>query len=525
MNFASLYARYEESKHYKDRWLALYKDLYTYVIPDRDAFNIKFNCRDDGKPTGLQMWDNTALLRAYQRANDLHGLLLPQDRVWGKLSLDPHLINPNQISEQQPLLDEVNDRLFFYLNQSNLARMVASSNLDLVGGTAALWVESIDDVTPLYFRSIPAVALTIEYSTDDVLNTCWYQCRMSGRKIIEDFPHYKNKRKLLDQPNELFVVIYGQIKLKENQFYLYAILEDDPLTPLWETEREYNQIIIYRDRVRPGECEGRGIGIDLLPTIRDLNRIIEYSRKNLAYKANPPLFYDADKYFNPHAVRQWSDALIARNPQGRNPLEALHLPEYPEVLEHIRDLRQIIRDGFQVDPIGEVNTPVKSATEVSIRENRAQRTSATDISRLINELPKQVFTISAQILAKRRLLSQDRSISKLSTHLLRFDFQSPLYDLQKQDDLSHFTMMAQILQQFGGEGAVLTATKMEEVLPFLADKLNLPSKLMKSKEEFANFLQHMAQQIQQSQTPTPQLPSPSTSASPISIPGPSQVQM
>ncbi|WP_010597630.1 portal protein [Rickettsiella massiliensis] len=294
--------------------------------------------------------------------------------MWGKLSLDPHLINPNQISEQQPLLDEVNDRLFFYLNQSNLARMVASSNLDLVGGTAALWVESIDDVTPLYFRSIPAIALTIEYSTDDVLNTCWYQCRMSGRKIVEDFPKYNNKRRLLEQPNDLFVVIYGQIKLKENKFYLYAILEDDPFVPLWETERDHNQIIIYRDRVRPGECEGRGIGIDLLPTIRDLNRVIEYSRKNLAYKANPPLFYDADKYFNPHMVRQWSGALIARNPQGRNPLEALQLPEYPEVLEHIKDLRQIIRDGFQVDPIGEVNTPVKSICYGSI-DQRKQSTA------------------------------------------------------------------------------------------------------------------------------------------------------
>ena len=69
MNFTQLNAWFEESKRYKDRWLALYKDLYTYVIPDRDAFNIKFNYRDEGKPTGLMMWDNTALLSAYQRAN------------------------------------------------------------------------------------------------------------------------------------------------------------------------------------------------------------------------------------------------------------------------------------------------------------------------------------------------------------------------------------------------------------------------------------------------------------------------
>ena len=63
--------------------------------------------------------------------------------------------------------------------------MVASSNLDLVGGTAALWIESIDDVTPLYFRSIPAITLVVEYSTDDVLNTCWYQCKILSRLFIE----------------------------------------------------------------------------------------------------------------------------------------------------------------------------------------------------------------------------------------------------------------------------------------------------------------------------------------------------
>ena len=80
-------------------------------------------------------------------------------------------------------------------------------------------------------------------------------------------------------------------------------------------------------------------------------------------------------------------------------------------------------------------------------------------------------------------------------------------------------MLAQILQQFGGEGAVLTATKLEEVLPFLADKLNLPAKLLKSKEEFSNFMQQMAQQIQQSQMPTP-----STTASPVTLPTPAQVQ-
>jgi hypothetical protein len=521
MDFHKLYARFNESKQYKDRWLALYKNLYYYVIPDRDAFNVKWNYRDDGKPVTVQIWDNTAMIAAYQRANDLHALLLPKDRVWGKMVLDPHLFEPAAIEQAQPVVDEVNERVLFYLNQSNLARIVSSSNLDLVGGTGAVWVESIDDNTPLYFRSIPAVALYIEYSTDDVLNTCWYQCKMTGRQVMETFPKYRGRglQALMGSPDEIYIVLYGQIKLSEEKFYLYATLEIDPFTPCWETERNYNQIIIYRDRVRPGEADGRGIGIDMLPTIQDLNRIVQYDRQAQAFKANPPMFYDSDAYFNPYSVRQWAGAMIQRRAGGRNPLEALQMPVYPDVLAHIQDLRDVIRSAFQVDPLGEVNTPVRSATEVSIRENRAQRTSATDISRLINELPKQIYEVSAKILAERRLLTKDRAIGQINTKRFRFDFQSPLFDLQKQDDLNHFITNLQIKQQFFGQGAAMATVDLPTANKFLTDKLNLPSKLFVTEEQLQKFIQAAAQQAQ-----TAALPAPSTAAGKVNFPEQSQVQ-
>lgn len=517
-SFEDLYARFTEARNFKDRWLALYKELYFYVIPDRDAFNVKFNYRDDGKPTTQMIWDNTAMLAAYQRANDLHGLLLPKDRIWGKLVLDPHLYSAEIINKAQKFMDEVNDRTFFYLNESNLSRVVGSSNLDLVGGTAAIWVESIDDNTPLYFRSIPAVALYIEYSTDDLVNTCWYASKKTGRQVLEEFPNYHGKMfdSLRDLPNETTTVNYGQIKIDDNSFYLYAVLDDDPFTPLWETYRSYPQIIIYRDRVRPGEAEGRGVGTDMLPTIRDLNRIVEYSRKNMAFKANPPMFYDAGVYFNPFSIRQWAGAMIARVPGSRNPLEALQMPDHPDVLQHIMHLQEAIKKGFQVDPLGEVETPVKSATEVSIRENRAQRTSATDISRLINELPKQIYEVSSKILNERGLLVKDRkSIPGFSPSRLRFHFQSPLYDLQNQQDLNHFIMNMQIKQQFFGQGAAMMSSELVEVNKFLTDKLNLPSKLFADDNKLRQVLEQAGQAQQQQQLASPQ---PSTSASNVKLP-------
>lgn len=501
-----LYRRFWEARQYKDRWLALYKELYFYVIPDRDAFNVKFNYRDDGKPVTQQIWDNTAMLAAYQRANDLHGLLLPTDRVWGKLVLDPHLYSQELITNAQEVMDEINDRIFFYLNESNLSRVVSSSNLDLVGGTGAIWVESISDEIPLYFRSIPAVALYIEYSTDDVINTCWFAQKMTARSIVETYPNYRGKLKetLMAEPNEVFTVNFGQIKYNDDNFYIYAVMDDDPDSLLFERESNYQQIIVYRDRVRPGEAEGRGVGTDMLPTIKDVNLVVQYTRQNMAFKANPPMFYDAGSYFNPWSIRQWAGAMIARNPQGRNPLEALQMPDHPDVLQHIMHLQEAIQRGFQVDPLGEIQSPVRSATEISVRENRAQRTSATDISRLINEQPKQIFDVAAKILNERSLLTKKRqSIPGFSTKKLKFAFQSPLYDLQNQQDINHFISCNQIKQQFYGQGAVIASSQIGEVNKFLTDKFNLPHKLFKNEQEMQQFLSKMGEMQQNAQLPQP----------------------
>jgi hypothetical protein len=490
-NFHKLNDRFQEARYYKDRWLALYKNLYFYVIPDRDAFNIKFNYTDTGKPVTQQIWDNTAMIAAYQRANDLHGLLMPKDRVWGKYVMDPHMHDQEDIQKGQIILDKVNERLMFYLNESNLARVVGSSNLDLVGGTGVIWVESPSDDVPLYFRSIPAVALYIEYCNDDLIRNCWYVAKMTGRAVLDTFPDYTGNQfnNLKDNPNDTYSVNYGQVEVGENEYYIYAVLDDDPFTVLWDRYSDYRQIIVYRDRVRPGEAEGRGVGIDMMPTIIDLNRIVEYSRKNMAFKANPPMFYDAGSYFNPYSVRQWAGAMIARQPNGRNPLEALQMPEYPDVFQQTTHMQEVIQKAFMVDPLGEIQTPVRSATEISIRENRAQRTASTDISRLINELPRQIFEVAAKILNGRGLLLKPKEvIPGFDPRQLKFAFQSPLFDLQNQSDLNHLITALQTKQQFFGQSAPMVTMDIFETNRFIMDKLNLPAKLSASDDKIKETL-------------------------------------
>jgi len=505
-NWSIIKERYEAALQWKRNWVSEYQRLYLYVMPNRNALNLFFNFRDDGRPLTDQIYDSTAMLAAYQRANDLTGLLLPKDRVWGRLSLQDGIVTDDQVAQNRLMLDRVNSKIFSYINQSNLARVVPSANLDLCGGTAGLYVESKSDLEPLSWTAIPAINLIIENTFDDTVGTCWWRKTINGARFLQEFPKYNGK--MLDQikskPAQAVKLLIGQICLKEDEYMMYVCLEDDHDEPLSVNTKPYKQIIVYRDRVRPGEADGRGIALDLLPTIQDLNNLVKDDRKSLAFKANPPVFYDSDTFFNPYSVTQWAGAMIPKQSGMANPLSPFEMPTMPDVNERINDLRNIIKTGFQIDPLGEITSPVRSATEISIRENRAQRTSATDISRLINECPKEVYETATKILVERKLVglsSMANSAAQFKKHF-KFQYQSPLYDLQKQQDLNNFMQRNQIVQQFYGEGAVMASTNLAAVNNFLTDMLNLPANLFVSGKQLMKGLQAIQQAQQPSATPT-----------------------
>ncbi len=166
-----------------------------------------------------------------------------------------------------------------------------------------------------------------------------------------------------------------------------------------------------------------------------------------------------------------------------------------------------------VDPLGEITSPVKSATEISIRENRAQRSASTDISRLINELPKQVYEVSVRILSERRLLSKDRSITLKSMKKFAFDYQSPLYDLQKDDNLNHFALNMQLKQQFFGQGSAMATVDLPTANKLLTEWTNLPHKLFVTEQTIKDYLKKAGEMAQQGA-----LPQPKASATPVQLP-------
>lgn len=492
LDYKSLKARYDEAYRWKLNWMGQYTQYWWYVAPNRNAINMIFSFRNDAMPLSTVVWDGTAMLAARQRANDLIGLLMPKDRRWGSLTFNPYFVQEDEITAHQNMLDDTNKHILWYLNNSNLYRSAGSSALDLNAGGGALYVESVSDDEPLRYYSIPFICLFIEATYDDLVGTCWFKRNFNPTDFMAAFPGYRGNQLGAIQSGQLDMipVIYGQIKQSTDKYYLYAVPESECEYELFAMESDYQRILVFRDQVRPGEPDGRGIGLDLLPIIQDLNHAVRDHRKFLDFTANPPMFYDTDEYFNPYAVRQWAGAFIPRLKNARNPLEPLQMPTNMDVWQQIQDMRQLIQKGFQVDPLGDINLPTKTATEVAARENRAQRSTTTDLGRLENELPKQVYEVAVKILIERGLIS----LKEFKRKVTQFQWESPLTDLQKQEDLSRLVQNLQVKQQFFGAGAAIATAKLPEMNDYLTNVLNLPSKLFSSKEELENALKTMGQQ-------------------------------
>jgi len=509
MNIKHLNQRMDEAINLKRLWLEVYLEVYRYVTPNRDDRNLYGDYIRDAKNRTINIYDSTAILAAYQRANELQGLIIPSSRPWGRYEVKPKFINSKKQASNITDIDlaNFNNTINDFIDASDLQEAASSAFLDLTIGMGALWIQSPSDENPLMYKSVSSLALYPEFTSENIIDTAWTKHVLLGRQILERYPSYNGAQRGalerdFDQPYFLWV---GEIKEKDT-YYTYHVLENDRFTILEEEEKPYKRLIIFRDRVRPGEVQGRGIAIDLYPNIKDLNEMVRDRRKSAAYKANPLIFYDTAAGINPYSMKQLGGAFMPLV-GGRAPLQAMELPSSQEVLLDIQDARAMIREGFKIDRLSEIDTPPKTATEVSIEENKDQRSSATNIARLISELPKQLHISSAQILDERQLLG---NTVKLNDKNLRFNYSSPLLDIKKQSDLVALQQVTQYIQQNLGESMVMTAFNLEKLVPFLYTNFNLPPDLFVPGQAIEQALAQMAQQAQQAQGGAPQ---PTTTAS------------
>ena len=168
----------------------------------------------------------------------------------------------------------------------------------------------------------------------------------------------------------------------------------------------------------------------------------------------------------------------------------------------LQEWRQKIQKGLFDEPIGGLEQPVRSATEIAERINEFSRRIGAPFGRLQNELITPLLQRIVYILKDQGRIN----LPKVNGREIRIHSVSPLGRAQEQQDIMNFDrFMEQMQTRFGPEVAQITI-KADEAAEYLSRKWGVPSSLLRTDEEKQQAMNQMQQLMQQQQQMEQQVP-------------------
>lgn len=476
-----LVKRFQAAKKQRSTWQTHLRECYEYALPQRNTMT-QFS---RGQKKNEDIYDSTAVVGTQKFASRLQATLIPPWREWSML-VPGSEIPEDEHEKIQPVLDDITKIIFDHINHSNFATQAHESFLDLAVSTGVLALEENDTAeSALEFHSAPLAEIYPEAGPRGTIETVWREHKVPARHIDRLWPGAElsetMKKKASERPDEKCSLIEGTIYLPKRGYWHQCVLEEASKEYIFGQDYDVSPWIVFREYVVPGETLGRGRIMQVLPDIKTANKVVEYVLKNAALAISGVYTAADDGVINPYSIRLTPGAII---PVGSNdnanptlrPLDRSGDIQFSALV--LDDLRKRINKALFAEPFGEVDSPVRSATEMAIRNQELVQDSGSAFGRMQTEFVEKIIKRAVSILKRAGKIPDIRVDGKEVT----IKHTSPLARAQDQDDLVAVNQYLQTVGQLGPEVLGL-GTKLEEFPGYIGKKLGLDADLLRTEVE------------------------------------------
>ena len=476
-----LVKRFQAAKKQRSTWQTHLRECYEYALPQRNTMT-QFS---RGQKKNEDIYDSTAVVGTQKFASRLQATLIPPWREWSML-VPGSEIPEDEHEKIQPVLDDITKIIFDHINHSNFSTQAHESFLDLAVSTGVLALDENDTAeSALEFHSAPLAEIYPEAGPWGTIETVWREHKVPARHIDRLWPGAElsetMKKKASERPDEKCSLIEGTIYLPKRGYWHQCVLEEASKEYIFGQDYEVSPWIVFREYVVPGETLGRGRIMQVLPDIKTANKVVEYVLKNAALAISGVYTAADDGVINPYSIRLTPGAII---PVGSNdnanptlrPLDRSGDIQFSALV--LDDLRKRINKALFAEPFGEVDSPVRSATEMAIRNQELVQDSGSAFGRMQTEFVEKIIKRAVSILKRAGKIPDIRVDGKEVT----IKHTSPLARAQDQDDLVAVNQYLQTVGQLGPEVLGL-GTKLEEFPGYIGKKLGLDADLLRTEVE------------------------------------------
>jgi hypothetical protein len=493
--------KYKEAQSIKDHWKDRFEEAYEYCLPNRESFYDE----SPGQRRTDKIFDETAVVGVQEFASRLQAGIVPTFARWADFQAGSE-IPPEQKPEINLELDKITDYVFQILQTSNFNQEIHEAFMDLAIGTGVLLVEEGDAINPIKFTSIPLTKVCLMNGPDGKIDTVYRTrlCKPEEINILypkavlpENFDPLKQTKQI-----KIIEAVYKIHKPNVEEFKLCVFMED-PKHVLFEEEYKgegSNPYLVFRWNKASGEVYGRGPVFNAMSAIKTCNLTIELILQNAQMSVSGVYTYEDDGVINPDNISLVPGSLIPVAPgsRGLTPIQAASNFDVAQLV--LNDMRANIKKALYMEALGKPEGTPMTATEVSERMADLSRQIGSSFGRLQSELINPLLRRIIRILSKQGRIE----IPKVNGREVKIAPRSPLAQAQHLQDVADVSRFNEIIAGTFGPQMINVIVNQNETAKYLAQKMNLPEKLIRNEEEQKAIVQQMSELSQQPEEQTPQ---------------------
>lgn len=515
MNAEQVLKRFEAAKQRKQFWEILYNEAFEYAAPHRQL-GITGNVEVKGqrKTNVDRVFDSIAQNALDSFISNIQSSLFPPTKKW--IRLKPGTQTPEaEYSDRQSELDLITKTMFEFLKVSNFDTEVSVALGDFCAGVGTLMVNKGTKTNPFDFSATHIAQIYLEEGARGRVDGQHRRSSIAVRNIEKTWPDADIDKELRDKINETpdseVVVIESLLPQKITDFdpdtkknietdgYGYTVVIEAGKKQVFSKEYKSNPWITFRWPPLPGEVYARGPLLKATPDIKTLNLVKMLLLKNGSLQTAGVFTALNDGSVNIDNIVMKPGAIIPVESNGGSMGEALKPLQFGSNISLTQfifnDLVASINKAMFAEPLGDVDAPVRTATEVAYRQQELARRIGAAFGRLQYELMIPLVNRLLFILEDLGLI--DLGNFKVDGALISIEYESPLAQAQDMEEVNNIRLYIETMVGFFGPEVGMSMVKIDEVAKVLAQKLRIESKLIPTDDEIEVLKQAMQERATQ----------------------------
>ncbi|MBP6014424.1 MAG: head-tail connector protein [Alphaproteobacteria bacterium] len=487
-----------------------WQEIADYVRPLRAEFT---TMRTAGDKRHTRIYDSTPLMAADSFAGGIYGMMTNPANRWFALRLQD-----DELNDYDPVRDwlyEAETRILhsFGPQVSRFYSVLPSMYADLACfGTAIFYSEEIPGQGRINDNVRPLSECVISESAYGDVDTVYRRFALTGKQAIEMFGEALSERTARVAEKDPFCLIhfihgvYPNLTYKPDKLdaaarpFLSTYVEEESRHKVAEGGYYEMPYHVPRWAQAAGEVYGRGIGEQVLPDVKMLNRMDETAIRAAQKIADPPLAAADEGVIK--AAHTWPGGITygAIDQNGQQLLRPLMTGGNVGItLEMMEQRRNAIKESFYFSLMQMIGSPNMTATEWMGRQEEKLRLLGPNLGRIQSEFLSPLIKRRFGLLLRANQLPPPPE--EIQGAAMTIEYVSPLARAQMAGEAQAVSRLYQSLGQIAQvDPSVLDNVDHDEAVQVLGRGWAVPAKIMRGSDQVKEMRKEreQAQAMQQS---------------------------